>query len=380
MAATAKTAVKPRLNSLNDLLRLNENVAETLPPQNPANEKQPPPADTEYAVVEFGLMDDYPNHPFRLYDGQRREDMTESIRQKGILQPLILRAMENGRYTILAGHNRKACGVEAGLDSGPAVIKHNLTDDEAWMYVIETNLMQRSFSDMLPSEKAAVLAAYHSRMFSQGKRNDILAEIQALENVGDIKDNPTSAEFRRSSGTRETLAHEYGLKPNQVALYLRADKLIDPLKKRLDNDEFALSPAANLSFLKASEQQKIDKCMELNGFKVDVRKSGILREYSADKKLDAESIYLILNGEVGQPPKKNRTPTVKVAKDVYSRYFKPEQSAKEVQEVVEKALGYYFTHLQIQERQTETPGAELSADEDYHMPNNGEEEDYGMEP
>jgi len=378
MAAKANMAVKPRLNSLNDLLMLNENTARDLA-ANPPAETQPPPADTEYGIVEFSLMDDYPKHPFRLYDGQRKEDMTESIRKNGILQPLILRAKDDGRYTILAGHNRKYNGADAGLDRGPAIIKHNLTDDEAWMYVIETNLMQRSFADMLPSEKSAVLAAYHSKMFSQGKRNDILAEIQSLENPHGTKDNPTSAEFRRSSGTREALATEYGLTPNQVALYLRIHQLIDPLKTRLDKGEFALSPAANLSFLKAAEQKAVDKCMELNGFKVDMKKSDALRDYSGDKKLDDESVYMILNGEIGQPPKKNRTPTVKVAKDVYARYFKPEQSAKEVQDVVEKALGYYFSHLQSQERQTETPAQGFTADEDYHTQNDNEE-GYDLEP
>ncbi|MFV0400353.1 MAG: ParB N-terminal domain-containing protein, partial [Oscillospiraceae bacterium] len=370
MATTAaKTAVKPRLNSLNDLLRLNETIAETLPPQEASAETQAPPADTEYAIVEFSLMDDYPNHPFRLYEDARKEDMIESIRKNGILQPLILRARDDGRYTVLAGHNRKYNGTDAGLDRGPAIIKHNLTDDEAWMYVIETNLLQRSFSDMLPSEKAAVLAAYHSKMFSQGKRNDILAEIKSLENPQGAEKNSTSAEFRKSSGTRESLATEYGLKPNKVALYLRVHQLIDPLKVRLDKGEFALSPASDLSFLKAKEQKAVDKCIELNGFKVDVKKAAALREYSESKKLDDENVYLILNRELGQPPKKNRTPTVKVSKDIYSRYFTPEQSPKEVQDMVEKALGYYVSHLQSQEKQAEAPAAGLSADEDYHTAN-----------
>jgi ParB family chromosome partitioning protein len=125
--------------------------------------------------------------------------------------------MGDGRYTILAGHNRKACGIDAGLNRGPAIIKHNLTDDEAWMYVIETNLMQRSFSDMLPSEKATVLAAYHSKMFSQGKRNDILAEIQSLENPHGTNEQSilrNSAEVRgRGRRWRQNMTQS-----NQVAL------------------------------------------------------------------------------------------------------------------------------------------------------------------
>jgi ParB family chromosome partitioning protein len=315
-------------------------------------------------------MEEYPEHMFSLYEGQLKEDMTESIRKHGILQPLILRAKDDGRYTILSGHNRRCNGEESGLSEGPAVIKYNLTDADARTYVIETNLLQRSFADMLPSEKALVIDAYHAEMFSQGKRNDILAEIESLENThGNVRestsakfsrsfeagaDNRTSAEFRKGYGTRETLAAEYGLSPNRVALYLRVHQLIKPLKERLDRGEFALSAAANLSFLKQSEQKAVDKCIELNGLKPDMKKTDSLRNYSADKKLNDETVYLILNGEIDRPPKKNRTPTVKVAKNIYARYFKPEQSAKEVQEVVEKALEYYFLRPQSQERRAGT--------------------------
>jgi ParB family chromosome partitioning protein len=352
--ATAKTAIKPRLNNLNDLLMLNENTARDLVAVGSPGEVRTPPANTEYGIVDFNQMDNYPNHRFRMYEGKRKEDMTESIRQSGILQPLILLAKNDSRFMILSGHNRRACGMDAGLAGGPAIIKHNLTDDEAKTYVYETNLLQRSFADMLPSEKAAVLAEYHSQMFSQGKRNDILAEIKLLEKPLNSNENSTSAEFNRSSGTRKTLAEEYDLTSNQVALYLRVIQLIEPLKVRLDKGEFALTPAMNLSFLKEAEQKAVNKCMELDSFKVDVRKSGILRAYSADKKLNDESIYTILNGELCRAPKKNRTPTVKVAKNIYARYFKPEQSAKEVQEVVEKALEYYFLRPQSQERRTGT--------------------------
>lgn len=279
--------------------------------------------------------------------------MTESIRGKGILQPLILRAKEDGRFTILSGHNRKYCGIDAGLDKAPVIIKYNLTDDEAQMYVIETNLMQRSFSDMLPSEKAAVLATYHSKMFSQGKRNDILAEIKMLENPHDTSENTTSAEIRKSSNTRKALAEEYGLRPNQIALYLRVHQLIDPLKVRLDNNELPLSVAADLSFLKEAEQKAVDKCMELNGFKADMKKTTALRGYSDRGKLTDDNIFLILNGELGQPPKKKRAPTIRLKQKIYSQYFTPSQKATEIEEVIEKALEFYFSH-QNQNREQET--------------------------
>jgi len=356
VATKAAERPKPRLNNLDELFKLNEesgnqpvrptlvSASTEVPPVNP---------DTVFTVLPFSLMDDYPNHLFRLYSGQRKDDMTESIRSKGILQPLILRAKEDGRYTILSGHNRKYNGIDAGLDKAPVIIKYNLTDDEAQMYVIETNLMQRSFADMLPSEKAAVLAMYHSKMFSQGKRNDILAELKMLENPHDTNENSTSAEFRKSSNTRKALAEEYGLKPNQIALYLRVHQLIEPLKVRLDNNEFPLSVAADLSFLKETEQNAIDKCMELNGFKADVKKATALRGYSERGKLDDDKIYLILNGEVGQPPKKKRAPTIRLKQKIYSQYFTPNQKTSEIEEVIEKALALYFSQNRNREQETD---------------------------
>ena len=105
-----------------------------------------------------------------------------------------------------------------------------------------------------------------------------------------------------------------------------------------------------------------------------MRKADVLRDYSGRGKLGSENIYLILNGEIGQPPKKNRTPTVKVSKDVYAKYFTPKQTTKEIQEYVEKALDYYSTHLtQTHHRestsQPETANnAEPIDDEECHEP------------
>jgi len=226
---------------------------------------------------------------------------------------------------------------------------------------------------MLLSGKAAALCAYHSELFSQGKRNDIFEEIKMLQKASNTNENSTSADISRSSGAREVLATEYGLGPNQVAMHLRVHQLIKSLKERLDKGEFTLSSAANLSFLKTTEQKAVDRSIELNGFKVNIGKTGLLRDYSDLKKLSDENVYLILNGEIGKPPKKNRTPTIKVSKDIYSRYFSPEQSAKEVQEVVAKALGYYYSYLQNLEHQAQSQAAHFPADRNCHIPDDHEE-------
>lgn len=129
-------------------------------------------------------------HPFRLYDGERLDDMVESVRKNGVLVPIITRKVGDS-YEILSGHNRVNAAKLAGLEKVPAVILEDVPDDEAWIYVIETNLMQRSFADMAHSEKAAVIAMQHSKLFSQGKRNDILAEFKMLETPHEYREDGT---------------------------------------------------------------------------------------------------------------------------------------------------------------------------------------------
>ena len=335
------TASKPRLKNLDDLFKMDG--AEEILEEMKAELTYAKPARAEYATIQFSLMDDFPGHPFRLYEGERESDMIDSIKTHGILQSLIIRAIENGRYQILSGHNRKYCGLKAGLKEGPSVIKRGLTDEEAWVYVIETNLMQRSFADMSHSEKAAVIALQHSKLFSQGKRNDIIKELQVLENPHDYKKDGTYAQVAHKS--REIVAKEYSLSKDTVARYLRIDQLIPTLKARLDSGEFAFIPAVTLSFLKEPEQQLLDNCIGLNSFAVDMKKADILRQHSEKGKLNEENIFLILSGEIGQKPKPNRTPTVKVSKDIYAKYFKSGQSAKEIQDIVEKAIERYFSKI-----------------------------------
>ncbi|MEN3005951.1 ParB N-terminal domain-containing protein [Dehalobacterium formicoaceticum] len=364
MATKTAEKPKPRLNNLDELFKLNEDntsqpVRPTLVPA--ATEAPPENQDTVFTILPFSLMDDFKEHPFRLYEGERKRDMADSIKDKGILQPLILRPKENGRYEILSGHNRKHCGIEAGLDAALVIIKKNLSDEEAWIYVIETNILQRSFSEMLESEKAAVLSLEHSKLFSQGKRNDILEELKKLENPHDIKDNSTSSQIATKLRTDQKIGDEYGLAKDTVARYVRIhNHLCTVLKSRLDNGTIGFIPAVTLSFLKEKEQVFVDKSIELNGFKVDVKKSDILRGYSEREKLSEDNIYLILNGELGQSPKKKRTPTFRLKQKVYSQYFTPSQKTSEIEEVIEKALEFYFSH-QNHNREQETVQQESQA-------------------
>ena len=131
--------------------------------------------------IEIDLLEAYHDHPFTLYTGKRLNDMVESVKENGILNPIIVLKKEDGAYEILSGHNRVNAAKIAKIKSIPCIIKENLSEEEAYTYVIETNLMQRSFSDLLPTEKALVLKVRYEKIASQGKRNDLQKEINNLD-------------------------------------------------------------------------------------------------------------------------------------------------------------------------------------------------------
>ena len=104
-------------------------------------------------MIQIKNIHPFHDHPFHLYEGERLEDMIASVKEHGILNPVIVQKIDGG-YEMLSGHNRMNAAKLAGLKEVPAIVKTDLSEEEAYVYVIETNLMQRSFSDLLISEKA----------------------------------------------------------------------------------------------------------------------------------------------------------------------------------------------------------------------------------
>ena len=126
-------------------------------------------ADTEAAakdgvqMLPINKITTFHDHPFRLYEGAWLNEMVESIKECGVLNPVIVRKTGEG-YEMLSGHNRQNAARIAGLTEIPAIVKEGLSDEEAYVYVIETNLIQRSFADLLPSERAAVLETRYNKV------------------------------------------------------------------------------------------------------------------------------------------------------------------------------------------------------------------------
>ena len=292
-----------------------------------------PVQDTSVAVngiVSIPVEEIHPfyDHPFRLYEGDRLEDMVQSIRAYGVLNPVIVRKAARG-YEMLAGHNRTNAAKIAGLTEVPAIVKTDLSDEDAYVYVIETNLLQRSFAELLPSEKAAVLVARYEKISSQGKRNDIRQEIEALEET-------CGHDVHKSQKSRDGLGEEYGMTGRNIARYMRLERLIPEFKDAVDKGTLAMVAAVDLSYLNVKMQKLIQQVAEAEGKKLKPKQSMELRKMG--KEITKEEIESVL---AGKERKKPQSVPVKLPLELYEKYF-GQMDAGAVQEIMEKALEGYF--------------------------------------
>ncbi len=271
-------------------------------------------------------------HPFRLYEGERLEDMVESIREHGVLNPVIV-WQEGDGYEMLAGHNRQMAGKLAGLAEIPAIVKTDLTEEDAYVYVIETNVIQRGFAELLPSEKAAVLAERYEKVSSQGRRNDILEEIARLNG----QDTGTCGHDVHRLKSRDAVGEEYGMTGRNIARYMRVQQLEEPLKERLDEGTLPLVAAVDLSYLSGKEQKVVSGLAEKGKIKLDAKTAKCVRGMagSVTEKRVLETL------DSGKGKKDSAGKSIKLSADVYERYFAGVRPA-DVAEIVEEALAAWF--------------------------------------
>lgn len=306
----------------------------------------------------------FKNHPFKLYEGERLDEMVESIKQFGVIVPIVVRKKKL-KYEILSGHNRvEACKV-LGLKEISAVVKEGLTEEEALLIVTETNTMQRSFGDLPHSERATVVAVRHEAMKKQGYRSDLLEEIERLSKSPNIDESPTSSPMGKKLDTSMgKVGQEYNLSKNSVARYLRISKLPDEFKELVDTGKIAIRAGVDLSYLREESLDIVHAIITEENFKIDMNRARNLR--GADKKepLTFDTAHAIIKGEVKGKEKKPKPP--KYWSKVFTKHFKPEQEEAEVMSIIDKALAMYYSTIQKKESK-EGIQHEESEDEEMEM-------------
>ena len=280
-------------------------------------------------LIRIKNIQPFHDHPFHLYEGERLEDMIASVKEHGILNPVIVQKIDGG-YEMLSGHNRMNAAKLAGLKEVPAIVKTDLSEEEAYVYVIETNLMQRSFSDLLISEKAAVLKARYEKESCQGRRNDIIEEIARLEGK--------EVEVTRGHGdhrmkTRDTIGKEYELSGSSVGRLLKLNDLIKPFKDMVDRGALYTKVALQLAFLPEEEQNMVYSVMKEKKTKVTIDMVMKLRSHSGA--LTDAMVRRYLSTE---PVKKK---CYKVPARIVEKYFVGMDPNK-VDSIVEQALEAWF--------------------------------------
>lgn len=292
--------------------------------------------------IPIDMLVPYHKHPFVLYSGERLDDMVNSVKTNGILTPIITRTLPDGKYEILAGHNRTNAAKLAGLTTVPAVVKESLSDEEAEMYVIETNAMQRGFKELRISEQAAVVALRHTKMFDEEKQKAISDELLALDGEGS-KQSKLAA-----------VGEEYNLSKNTIARLIRVHKLLEACEKyteSVDTGNLSIRAAVELSYIHSSALEIIferycDNVVVNNVWcdiiKIDVNFAAQLRELFKSFNGTKRTAELMIDTmqKCEDMPKKKKP--VKLDPNVRTKYFSDDESDDYVNSIIAKALEMYF--------------------------------------
>jgi len=297
-----------------------------LPGENDTGEKKESAA-LDILHLSLELLDKYPANPFREYTGDRLEQLAESIREHGVLSPIVVRPKAGGRYEILAGHNRHNAARDAGLDGVPCIVK-DVNDDEAALIVTETNLNQRE--NLLPSEKAFAYKMQLEALNHRGARTDL-----------------TYSQFgnKLPNLSVEAIVEQSGESKNQIFRYIRLTYLVGDLLSLADYGVLALVAAEQVSYLGRGEQLAVYQYFFAEKkAPLDITTATLLRERSGE----VELTYPLID-ELVQKKQKPPMDSFKLKLSRIQKYVPEGLNKKQLEKHIITALDFYRKHAQNEE-------------------------------
>ena len=269
-------------------------------------------------IVNINELHEFKDNPYQVKDNEDMEDLIESIKEYGVIEPLIVRNREKGGYEIVSGHRRKYACEKAGKTEVPVLVR-DMDKNMAIITLVDSNLQR---SDILPSEKAFAYKMKLGAIKHQGKRND-LTSFQ----VGNKLSGKTSAEI---------IADETGNSKTNIYRYIRLTELIKPLLQLVDDNKMALSPAVEISYLKEQEQKDLLETIESEDCTPSYSQAIRMKELSRQNKLDMDTIFNIMTEQ-----KPNQKEQIKFKVENLKGYFPKGYSTKQMEDVIENLLKQY---------------------------------------
>ena len=236
---------------------------------------------SEEKVVQIPInqIRDFPDHPYKVKDDESMNELVESIMQRGLIQPVIIRPTENGNYEMVSGHRRKRAFEIAGMKTIPARVKE-MSKDEAILAMVDSNLQREV---ILPSEKAFAYKMRLEAMNRQGERTDL-----TYSPVGNKLNGVKSVDI---------FAEETGDSKNQIYRYIRLTNLIPELLELVDEGRIAMRPAVEISYLPVEAQMQLYETIDYNDATPSHYQAIRLRNFYRDGKLTPEVIEAIMSEE-----------------------------------------------------------------------------------
>ncbi len=295
-------------------------------------------------IININEIDNFENHPFKIRDDAKMDELVDTIRDNGVLVPCIVRPKQNGRYEMVAGHRRKHAALRAGLSQVPCLVR-KLSDDEAVILMVDSNSQREQ---ILPSEKAfAYKMKYDAVKRQAGTRTDL---------TGD----PLGPRLK----TSELIAKENNESATQIKRYIRLTNLLPQILQMVDNgvekpDDkdalcMALRPAVELSYLTPDNQRVVLEFMKSSLVTPSHAQTIVLRKMQNDNKFSPKAVYDLLQQE-----KPNQKEKVSLSVDKFNRYFPPNTSAKDIEKGIFKALDFYMEAKSRNKEQWQNDATEL---------------------
>ena len=267
----------------------------------------------DFTVLKIKDLHPFPDNPFRVVEDELLMEMSESIKEFGIVTPIIARPKEDGDgYEVIAGQRRVRASQLAGIDTVPAFVLP-LDRDRAIITLVDSN-MQRE--NILPSERAFAYKMKLEAMKRQGFRTDL-----------------TSAQVGEKLTSVEQLAKQSANSRTQIQRFIRLTELIPPILQMVDEGKIALTPAVELSFLKKDEQENLFTTMESEEATPSLSQAQRMKQLSQTGRLDMDTIFAVMTEE-----KANQKETLKIKTDKLRKYFPKGTTPKQMEDFIIRLL------------------------------------------